>query len=585
MSIYQFGSFELDESRRELRLRGREIALQPRVFDLLCYLTSNRDRVVSKDELLESLWPGIVVTEGSLQRAISLLRAALRQGGLTDAIRTFSRTGYRFCADIIELEQDPQAAEVPPPLQVARQLYEQGNWEEAIEAFQLADTETALEGPDLERWADAIQYTGQTGSAVGPLERAVTAHTVQGDSYGAARAMLNLAMVKFEQREMAVAKGLHQRAFHLLPENEPSRERGILMWQGSKFAAVEGDLETAEDHARQALEIGRVLADTDLEILGLNYLGLALQAKGKFKEGAALQDEAAAAVLAGEVSPLPGGIVYCSVIWGCRNRGDWERATQWTNEFIRWCKNSPLHDFPGTCRLHRAEVLSIQGRLDEAEGEARAMCASLALRAPWAEGNAYQVLGDIYQLRGEPDQAEAAFRRAYELGWDPQPGLAMLKLAAGEPAAARQMLEQSLADNKWANRQRRGALLSSYVRVCLADNDSGQARTAMAELHASPELYVSDAHKGMMMHAQAELALHRGDTQIAIDDLRQAISAWNKAGSPLHTAIVRLRLAEILIEAGIVHSGDLELQSARNCFRIAGARALLQQCESLLRQL
>ena len=91
--IYCFAAFELDLSRRALRLEGREVPLQPRVFDLLCYLVEHSDRVVSKEELLDTLWPGVVVTESSLQRAVSLACAALQQGGLEGAIRNRGYAG------------------------------------------------------------------------------------------------------------------------------------------------------------------------------------------------------------------------------------------------------------------------------------------------------------------------------------------------------------------------------------------------------------------------------------------------------------------------------------------------------------
>src|SRR4030095_4917298 len=90
---------ELDQARRSLTAHGREIKLQPRVFDLLCYLVRHRDRVVSKDELLDALWPGTVVVDNALQRAVSLARAALAEVGVPDAVRTYSRHGYRFCFD------------------------------------------------------------------------------------------------------------------------------------------------------------------------------------------------------------------------------------------------------------------------------------------------------------------------------------------------------------------------------------------------------------------------------------------------------------------------------------------------------
>jgi len=86
---FRFDPFELNEERRELRLRGREVVVEPLVFDLLLDLVRHRERVVTKDELLDRVWPGAIVTEGSLQRAISLARSALRAGERADAIRTY----------------------------------------------------------------------------------------------------------------------------------------------------------------------------------------------------------------------------------------------------------------------------------------------------------------------------------------------------------------------------------------------------------------------------------------------------------------------------------------------------------------
>ncbi|UCH30395.1 MAG: winged helix-turn-helix domain-containing protein, partial [Myxococcales bacterium] len=74
---FVFGEFELDPARRELRVEGKAEALQPQVFDLLLYLVENHERVVPKQELLEELWPDTIVTESSIQRAVSLARSAL----------------------------------------------------------------------------------------------------------------------------------------------------------------------------------------------------------------------------------------------------------------------------------------------------------------------------------------------------------------------------------------------------------------------------------------------------------------------------------------------------------------------------
>ncbi|TIV46409.1 MAG: hypothetical protein E5V96_07550 [Mesorhizobium sp.] len=87
MGIHCFGDFELNESSRAIRLAGNEIEVQPLVFDFLAILLRHQDRALSKDELLETLWPGVTVTEASLQRVASLARSVLRQGGMETALR------------------------------------------------------------------------------------------------------------------------------------------------------------------------------------------------------------------------------------------------------------------------------------------------------------------------------------------------------------------------------------------------------------------------------------------------------------------------------------------------------------------
>jgi DNA-binding winged helix-turn-helix (wHTH) protein len=93
----RFGNVEIDRAGREVRVAGVPQWLQPQIWALLDYLLSRRDRVVTKEELLSSLWQGTAVTEGSLQRAVSLARAALGEQG-HELLRTFPKQGYRFVA-------------------------------------------------------------------------------------------------------------------------------------------------------------------------------------------------------------------------------------------------------------------------------------------------------------------------------------------------------------------------------------------------------------------------------------------------------------------------------------------------------
>jgi len=103
---FVFGQFELDPACRELRVAGQSQLLQPQVFDLLLYLVENHERVVPKRELLEMLWPDTIVTESSIQRAVSLARSALGDQGPA-LIQTFPRQGYRFVG---ELEKEKKAS-------------------------------------------------------------------------------------------------------------------------------------------------------------------------------------------------------------------------------------------------------------------------------------------------------------------------------------------------------------------------------------------------------------------------------------------------------------------------------------------
>jgi pimeloyl-ACP methyl ester carboxylesterase/DNA-binding winged helix-turn-helix (wHTH) protein len=102
--IYRFGAFELDTATRELRAHGTVRALQPQAFAVLAYLVQHRERAVGKSELLEKLWPDVLVGPGSLQRAVSLARAAIDDDG--ERIRTIPKHGYRFATAVEEVLPD-----------------------------------------------------------------------------------------------------------------------------------------------------------------------------------------------------------------------------------------------------------------------------------------------------------------------------------------------------------------------------------------------------------------------------------------------------------------------------------------------
>ena len=100
---FLFGDHVLDTARRELRRGGERIELEPQVFDLLVYLLQNRERVVSKDDLLASVWGGRIVSDATLDSRIAAARRAVGDSGAAQTlIRTFARKGVRFVGEVQE---------------------------------------------------------------------------------------------------------------------------------------------------------------------------------------------------------------------------------------------------------------------------------------------------------------------------------------------------------------------------------------------------------------------------------------------------------------------------------------------------
>jgi len=577
--IHRFAHFEIDEATREVRAGERVLTLQPRVFDLLVYLAKNPDRVVSKDELLDAVWPEVTVADGSLQRAVSLARNALAEAGAENAIRTYSRQGYRFCAEAaVAADATTGAAPAAPALTAARSAYAAGDWPAVMAQYEAIDRVDGLEGEDLQRWAHAAQCAGKPHEAIPPLERAVAAFTVRGDRRRAGWVAVLIALLRIEWRELALAKGWYHRASRLLEHEPPCREKGYLDFLGGRMALLENDIEGALALSRRARDAGEQFNDPDLEGLGLVHCGEASIYLGKVREGLAALDEAGASVAGSKLSPWAGGLIYCGVIFSCMTRADWQRATQWTEQFTRWSADKGAAGYPGLCQMHRAEVLILRGKLDEAEKEIRSTIDNLARQAPWAEGDAWRVLGDILVVRGDFSGADNAFRRSNELGWEAHFHIALLRFAEGDATAAARLLAHSLSENAWSCRSKRGQALAYFAIVTTAAGQLDEARHAIVELEADPDLTSTPALQALLGRARGELAAAEGRTADALSQFRTAIRISQTIQAPLLAAQIRCRLAGLLADQGDREAALIELTAAAPILEQAGAAGLLNHC-------
>jgi DNA-binding winged helix-turn-helix (wHTH) protein len=584
--VYRFPYFEIDEPARELRAGPRVLPLQPRVFDLLVYLARNRDRVVPKDELLDTIWADVTVADGSLQRAISLARAALAEAGAPDVIRTHSRRGYRFCEETANnVEAAATGSAKATALERAHAACDCQDWLVAVAAFEEHDGLEELSADDLHCWALAAQHAGQSRNAIPPLERAVAAYTKSGDKTRAAWVAIQLAQLRLEWREPILANGWYQRAARLLEKEAPSREQGHLALLGSRMALYANELEKSLELAEQARTAGEHFQDPDLESLALIFGGEAKLYLGRIREGLAAIDEAAASITLNDLSPWAGGLIYCGAIYACIGRADWPRAGYWTEQFTRWTKEKGITAYPGLCQIHQAEMLAARGELQRAESEIRATCVMVARDAPWMEGEALRILGQIMLSKGVFDEAREAFARATQLGWDSQFELALLRMVEGDPDGAATQLARILAEDAWSARTRRGRALAQYGISASAAGRLEEARAAMAEFERDPDLASTAALQAFATQARGELAIAEGRRTEGLALLRGALRNWTEVEVPIAAAHTRLRLAMLLAAEGDRDAALFDLAAADATFRRCGADGWISICKMLREKL
>ena len=119
--IRRFGRFSIDPDRLELSEDGAPVAVEPQVFSLLAFLIENRDRVLSKDEIIENVWRGRIVSDGTLNSRINAARRAIGDNGTDQAvIKTYARRGFRFVAEIEGEEEAISPARLPNPAHPSR---------------------------------------------------------------------------------------------------------------------------------------------------------------------------------------------------------------------------------------------------------------------------------------------------------------------------------------------------------------------------------------------------------------------------------------------------------------------------------
>ena len=456
-------------------------------------------------------------------------------------------------------------------LDAARDAYRRHDWAGAHEGFGAARAAGELTGADLDALADAAWWLGDFGQASAVLEEAYRRHLDEGRPGPAAMAAIGVAVNHFLRGDGVVGSGWVGRAQRLLRDQPEHTEHGYLLYLELEGALGGGESDAVVATAGRVREIGRRHADPNLVAGGDLFEGRALVKQGRMAEGMALLDEAMLAVLSGELDPGWAGNIYCHLMAAFHELADVRRAAEWTEATSRWVAGlPPAVLFTGICRVHRSQVLERKGDWAEAEREAALVCRDLAdLHVAGAAEGHYQ-LGDIRRLRSDLAGAEAAYRHAHELGRDPQPGLALLRLAQGRTATASASIRAALTAVTH-DRLGRARLCAAQVEIALADGDAETAGRACDELTRTASTYGSSGLEAAALQARGAVLLAGGRADAALPTLRAACRRWRELDAPYDAARVRLLLAGAYQALGDADAAARELDAAEVVFVRLGA--------------
>jgi tetratricopeptide (TPR) repeat protein len=331
-----------------------------------------------------------------------------------------------------------------------------------------------------------------------------------------------------------------------------------------------GDLPGARQWARQAVEVGS-RCDRAAFAVGRVAEARLLILDGDVRHGLALLDQAGMATVSGDLDPLSTGVVYCELVCALQGLALYDVAEEWTEAMERWCETNAIGSLHGRCRVHRAEILRLRGSCHEAETQALLACAELRPHLRRELGWPLNELGRIRLHRGDITGAEEALLAAHRAGWDPQPGLALVRLAQGDATTAAASIRDALEHPlRVPSKERppntdlqRAPLLEAQVEIEISVGDIARARSAADELEGVAARFESKALVANAALARGRVRLADGDASGAEQSLSESVRLWNEVGAPYEAAVARRCLAEAHRASGSEHRAVLEHQAVR----------------------
>jgi ATP/maltotriose-dependent transcriptional regulator MalT len=451
-----------------------------------------------------------------------------------------------------------------------REAFARRDWPAAELYLREASRLEPLPAGDLEALADSAWWLGDMAATLADSEELYRRLAESGDRAGAAMAAIELSLRWGTRGDLALASGWLSRARRTLLGLEALPAYGYLQYlEATMTMDFEGDPGPAAG-AAEALEAqSRACSDPVLACFSRVLSGLALARAGDVETGFRHLDEAMLPVLAGEVPAEWSGDIYCTVTHLCHALGDYARMRSWTDALQRWTAGmSGTFVYAHVTRVHELQLLSTEGSWEEVLREIGPLSESLAGAHGWMAGAGFCELGDILRLRGDWAGAGAAYARAREAGVDPQPGAALLLLAAGRRTEALELLGRSLGEATALDRAR---LLLPATEAALATGQRALAEAYCAELEESAKRFASPGFLAWAAHARARVLVAAGRHADALEPLETAIRIYRHQHARYGIAAVHELLAACRHSLGQQGAAAADRATALSIYRGLGA--------------
>ena len=447
----------------------------------------------------------------------------------------------------------------PELVQQGRNAASSGDWLRAYALLVRADQHTRLAVDDLRLLAEVAYAAGHLDVTIHAWERAHAEAVRAGDSVAAADAATRVALhLLMDTALMAPIRGWAKRAERLLEGHDNSPAHAWLALIHSYDRLMRGDVHGAHGWASRAIAAGSI-CNPAAAAIGRVAEAHAVILSGDIRHGLDLVDEAGVATMSGELDATSTGMLYCELVCMLQGLGQHDLAEEWTEAMERWSRAGAIGSAHGRCRVHRAQILRLRGATAEAEQEALAACAELRPYLRREFGWPLTELGRIRLQLGDLQGAEEAFLAAREAGWDPEPGLAQVRLAQGDVALAAASIRDALDHPTTVPSKelppntdlRRAPLLAARVEIDVADGNLVSARDAADELAAVAALFQSKALAAGAAMAAGRVRLAAGDLAEARQAFETAVQLWSQVGAPHEVTLARTGLAQAQAEAEV----------------------------------